>query len=312
MAFSEHLTQFIGKPVISWERSAALEDPAGTIYRIAIDWGAIDEGFQWTDKFAEFLEQPGVSQIPALVVGLWSPTSDNSSAPVVQALVAARKQLPALRAICLGDVIYEECEISWLEQSDISPLFNAFPELEVLHVRGGNRLSLGTLRNAEHLKTLIVEAGGLPVRVVREVMSAHLPALEHLKLFLGTPDYGGDTTAADLAPLLAGDLFPKLKYLGLCNSEIADEIARAAAQTPILERIEVLDLSMGTLTDEGARALLDSPSVRKLKKLDIHFHYCSEAMVKKLQALPIEIDASDSQQSNSYNGNEYRYVAVSE
>jgi hypothetical protein len=31
---------------------------------------------------------------------------------------------------------------------------------------------------------------------------------------LGTDDYGGDATVEDLAPILAGNLFPKLTYLG--------------------------------------------------------------------------------------------------
>lgn len=309
MTFDEHVNEFAGKPVVTWEHGKALDKSPDTIYRISLEWEEGEEKLSWADKFAEFLEQPDVDKITGLVVGAWdwSFGGENSSAAVVEALVSARKRLPLLKAICLGDIISEECEVSWIEQSDVSPLFNAFPELEVFQVRGGNRLDLGTLQNLPHLKTLIVQAGGLPREVVREIAGANLPELERLEVFFGSPNYGGNATAADLAPLLAGERFPKLKYLGLRNSESADEIAKAVAQAPIMNRLEVLDMSLGILTDDGAQALLDSPLVRKLKKLDLHFHFCSEQMMDKLKALPIEVDVSDPNKDEGY-----RYCAVSE
>ncbi len=103
-----------------------------------------------------------------------------------------------------------------------------------------------------------------------------------------------------------------MEYLGLRDSELADEIAIAIVSAPILERIKVLDLSLGTLSDAGAAALLASPAVARLRKLDIHHHYCSPEMVEKLAALPIEVDASDSQEADEDDGEVYRYVAVGE
>ena len=103
---------------------------------------------------------------------------------------------------------------------------------------------------------------GAAVMLLPEVWAAELPRLEHLELWLGDGYYGGIATAAPLAPLLSGNLFPNLKYLGLRNSRIADEVAKAVAASPILERLEVLDLSLGNMGDEGARALIASPAVR--------------------------------------------------
>jgi hypothetical protein len=105
--------------------------------------------------------------------------------------VAARDHLPNLTAIFLGDIIIEENEISWINQSDVSPLFTAYPALEHFRVRGGNGLIVGSIRH-ERLKSLIIESGGLPAQVVRDVAAATLPALEHLELWLGTEEYGGD------------------------------------------------------------------------------------------------------------------------
>ena len=229
----------------------------------------------------------------------------------MEALVAAREQLPNLKAIFLGDIISEENEISWINQSDVSPLFDAYPLLERFAVRGGTGLVFGSLRHA-HLKSLVIQSGGLDAGVVRAVSAAHLPELEHLELWLGVEAYGGNVTVDDLAPLLSGALFPKLSYLGLRDSEIADAIAAAVARAPVLERIRVLDLSLGTLTDEGAAALLASPAVARLEKLDLHHHFCSEAMMEKLRGLGIEVDVSQRQEEEEYDGERWRYVAVSE
>ncbi|GLY24951.1 hypothetical protein [Micromonospora sp. NBRC 101691] len=59
------------------------------------------------------------------------------------------------------------------------------------------------------------------------MVASELPALTDLELWIGTPDYGGDTEVADLAPLLAGERFPALRRLGLRNAEIADALVTA-------------------------------------------------------------------------------------
>lgn len=230
---------------------------------------------------------------------------------VVDALVEAREKLASLKALFLGDIISEENEVSWIEQTDVSPIFEAYPNLEYFGVRGGNGLRLGSIQH-EHLRTLVVEAGGLPREVVHDIQRSDLPALEHLEIWLGTPDYSGDTTVEDLAPLLRKSLFPRLRYLGLRNSAIADEIASVFAFAPIVERIETLDLSLGTLTDTGAEALLKSPAIRKLKKLDLHYHYCSEEMVRRLENMGIEVDASQRQEIEEYDWGTSLYVSLGE
>jgi hypothetical protein len=245
------------------------------------------------------------------VVGAWSFEMDTDSSHVVEALVSASDELPNLEALFVGDIVSEECEISWIVQSDVTPLLNAFPGLTYLCVRGGNGLELSGLRH-DGLTSLVVESGGLGGRVVRDVAAARLPALEHLELWLGMPHYGGTATVDDLAPLLAGENFPALTYLGLRDSEIADQIAEAVADAPILERIRVLDLSLGTLGDAGAAALLSSPAVARLEKLDLHHHFCSDEMVQKLRQSGIRVDASDQLATERYGGDEWRYVAVGE
>jgi hypothetical protein len=308
MSIYEHLTEFAGLPVVEWEPDTGAAITSDTAYRLSISYEEAEEGQQWNDKLAALMDDPGAGQVAGLVVGPWGMMSDQHTGVILEPLVAARDRLPALRTLFLCDVISEECEISWIHQSDLSPLFAAYPGLEHFGVRGTENLSLGTLRHPR-LKTLVIQSGGLPASVVREVAAADLPELEHLELWLGEENYGGDATVADLAPILAGSRFPKLRYLGLRDAEQANEVAAAVATAPVMQQIRVLDLSLGTLDDQGAMALLASPAVGRLEKLDIHHHFCSAAMVEKLLGLGIEVDASDVQEPTEYRE---RYVAVGE
>jgi hypothetical protein len=314
MTINEHMTEFAGKRVVLWEPGEALPDPEGAICRIAVSWEESEDGVKWVGKFEQFLADPASREVTGLVVGMWAIDYDagvEDSESLVAAIAAASGQLPQLTALFFGDIIVEENEISWIKQTDVSPLLVAYPQLEQFGVRGGDSLTFGELRH-ERLQTLIVETGGLPASVAREVVVAELPELRHLELWLGMEHYGGDTTIADLTPILSGEQFLKLEYLGLRDSQEADEVATAVATAPILERIDVLDLSLGTLTDAGAAALAASPAVARLRKLDIHYHFCSAEGLGLLQALPIELDASDPQETR-YDGDEvYRYAAVTE
>lgn len=305
MSIFTYVTKHLGK-IVDWPEDPA-PDPGSVIYRVRMGYDEEDEGLKWVDKFADMLEKVDTTRMTDFIIGAWTTDFNATAADVIEPLVMARARFPNLRGLFVGDMSSEECEISWIEQGDISPILNAFPHLEHLCVKGGNNLTFGKLRHA-HLKSLILQSGGLPAGVVREVAAADLPALEYLELWLGTPDYGGNATLADLAPILAGDVFPNLKYLGLRDSEIADDIAEAVAAAPILDRLETLDLSMGTLSDRGALALVSSPKVARLRKLDISHNYCTPEVLAKFEFLDAQVIARDSMGPDD----DWRYVEVGE
>ena len=312
MTFSENLKEFSGKKVVDHELGKKFRSPDKKAPRLRLDYG--DE-HSTGDLLEDLLANSAADQLTALVIGSWGQymyESPQSAANVIEALTAAAPHLPNLTSLCFGDITYRECEISWIMQTDVSPLWSAFPKLEHFQVRGGNGLSLGTLELGR-LRTLVVESGGLPQSVVRQVASSSLPALEHLELYLGTYEYGGyREVVEDLKPILSGEMFPRLRYLGLRNSEFADKVALAVVQSPLLERIETLDLSLGTLGDEGAGALAACPAVAQLKRLDVHHHYISAEGVQGLKALPVQLDASGREPDDEYKGEIYRYVAIGE
>jgi len=310
MSISENLETFLGNKVVDWEKDSKIEDPEAITYRIRqSEYDTTKE--VWLDLFNKFLQDPKVSQISALVIGNWPESYETSSSEIIDLLVSSADRLLNLKAIFFGDTTYEECEISWIIQSDMAPLLNAYPKLEHLTIRGGTKLKFTPVK-LYNLKTLIIQTGGLPKEVIQGVYDSELPELEHLEFWLGDENYGADTTVEDLAPILEGKLFPKLKNLGLCNSEYQNDIAQAVAKSAIVNQLEVLNLSMGTLTDIGAEALLNCSAIKKLKKLDLHHHYCSNEMMEKLKALGIEIDLSEQEKVDGDEDEPSYYISVSE
>ncbi|MER5454846.1 STM4015 family protein [Micromonospora sp. NPDC002389] len=316
MTFSSHVAEFAGRPVVEFPLEGPLPTVTGPVsWRVTHPEfdddkeGALSKEFAAT--FERFVAQVG-DTVESLVIGAWGYAAFNP-APIAQ-ICAAADRLPALRALFLGDMIFEECEVSWMKVGDVSPLLTAFPDLEVLWVRGGEEFNFSPVQHA-NLRELVVQSGGLSREFVRAVLDSDLPELADLELWLGTDDYGGTTELADLAPLLADERFPALRRLGLCNSMITDDIAVALATAPVVRRLEVLDLSNGTLGDEGAEALLAGQPLTHLTVLDLHHHYLSaEVAASVVAALPdVRVNVSDPQEADEEDdGESYRYTAVSE
>jgi len=111
---------------------------------------------------------------------------------------------------------------------------------------------------------------------------------------------------------MEASLFPNLRYLGLKNSEIQNDIAVLVVGSSVIRQLDTLDMSLGTLTDAGAEALLASPELRLLQKIDLHYHYLTPEMEEKLGAALPQADLSDRQEGDEDGDEVYRSVAVSE
>ncbi|AWW43257.1 STM4015 family protein [Streptomyces cadmiisoli] len=294
----------------------------------AVAWRITVEGYydvdlgQWAATFARFAEVVDLSQVRALIVGIWPqaaiPDNNKPNTEAIDTLVAAADRLPALRALFIGDMTWDECEISWIVNSDVTPLLRAFPRLEEFGVRGGGSLAFPAESHSV-LRRLVIETGALSREVVRGVGESDLPALEDLDIWLGDPEYGADTEVSDLEPFMTGVRLPALRRLALRNSAIQDEIAAAFASAPVVARLTELNLSLGTLGDEGATALLDGQPLTHLAKLDLHHHYISAPVAERIretltaQGVAVDLSEGPDDRGDDYDDEEDgRYVAVAE
>ncbi|MEU2822660.1 STM4015 family protein [Streptomyces bacillaris] len=316
---AQHLHEFGGLPAVDFQHTGAGGSrPAAdaAAWRVSVEpYGDDDRDRPWADEFADFLGAVDPAGVKALIIGQWGEAYEENSSVPIDLVIAAADRLTSLEAVFVGDLEAEQAEITWIEQSDVTALLTAFPGLTEFGVRGGTDLVFPPVKH-ERLRSLTIQAGGLPAQVVRGVIDSELPALERLDLWLGVSAYGGDTEVTDLAPLLSGTRFPRLHHLGLRNSEVQNEIAAAVASAPVVAQLRTLDLSNGTLGDEGAAALLEGQPLTHLEVLDLHHHFLTEAMEQRvrssLEPHGVRVDLSERNEPWDNRGAEGRYTAVSE
>lgn len=234
---------------------------------------------------------------------------DNVDYSQALATLAARAgELPSLNELFVGDFTSEECELSWSELGDASPLYTAFPRLHSLKLRAGT-MDLGELA-LPNLVAFALETGGLTRENLRAVREAKWPRLRSLSLWFGQEDYGGECTVDDVAPLLErGDL--ALTHLGLANAEFTDDLVPLLARSPLLPKLESLDLSLGCLTARGAQALVDQRArFAHLKRLDLSRNCLEDDAVDLVRGLCAEVAVDDQETDRA--GDDFRYAAVGE
>lgn len=282
---------------------------SGKYKKVYVSYDESEEKVTLAGKLEKLAETEEAAEISFLSLGAWEEPWDCGCDDALKVLIRNKASFPNVTGMFIGDMNFEECEISWIIQTDLTPLLLAFPALEELYVRGSSNLQFTSMAHSS-LKKLVIECGGLSKSTLNQIAAANLPRLEHLELYLGEENYGFDGDIKDIKPFLEKGRFPSLTYLGLSDSVLADDIAELAANADVLEQLDTLDLSKGTLGDRGAKALLAGKKTQLLKKLDLHHHYMSDKVVNQLKKLEgVEVDTSDAEGEQP---EEDRYIEVSE
>ncbi len=302
MVISENAAEFSGLPIRPYDAAKGLE-PGAFAPRLSFSW---DDETSVIDQIRALGSDPRAGTVSALVIGAFGEPGDPHGDDIIEVLVELAPRFPSLKALWLGEMTFEECEISWIQVGDITPLFS-IEGLQELRVRGGE-VQLSPV-STPTLRKLVFESGGLPGVVPEALAKSSLPALEHLELWLGTDEYGGPNDIASVAPLLQTTKLPALRHLGLRNSVISDAIAAELVRSPLLKQLTSLDLSLGTLGDEGVNALANAPSLGAVRSIDISHHYAGDDAVGALAARVSELIDRDEEVDRD---EDHRYVAHSE
>ncbi|WP_330347259.1 STM4015 family protein [Streptomyces sp. NBC_00582] len=320
----DHVSRLHGLPVHVFPQPGAGERPlpeAGTVaWKLVSGLRSDEEDFD--EHWQRFLDTVDPAGVRALVLGGGAYGGDLDGCDpgeTAELLAGAADRLTGLQALYLADLMFEESELSWIVQGDVSPILQAYPRLRELAVRGstdgfgeGPGLEFKPIGH-DGLRVLRFENGGLPAHVLHGLAASELPALEHLDIWLGAEWYGRTATVEDLAPVLDGSALPALRRLGLQNADVQDEVAAAVASAPVVPRLTALHLGRGTLTDAGAEALLTGQPLTHLEELDLHHHYLSDAMAERvrrtLEPHGVRVDLSGRPELEE---GEERYVAAGE
>ncbi len=261
----------------------------------------------------EILADEEFTSLNELVIGCWGEAWEDSPQPIINGIVQQPEKFSHIDTLFVGDIDFEECELSWIIQGDYSKLWGAMPQLERLVIKGSTELELGDISH-NNLKELEIICGGLQQSCFDSIQEAKLPELQKLFLCIGIEDYGFEGDVNTLKEFLEKTDFPKLTYLGLADSEIQDDVAKLILESKYIDQISTLDLSLGTLTDKGGALLLEEiPKHPNIKKIDLTYHFLSDEMVEKLKGLSgVEVILDEPQEPEEYDGEVYYYAMLTE
>ncbi len=260
----------------------------------------------------DILADPEFPELTELVVGEWGGAWEGSCQKMIDGITEHAERFSHIESLFIGDMSWEECEVSWIMQGNYSRLWGAMPQLKELTIKGSTDLVLGEICH-EGLESLTIICGGLPKSVIREIQNAKLPNLKKLLLYIGVEYYGFDGNADTVRELLEQGDFPQLSYLGITDSDIQDELTQVVLDSKYIGQIQTLDLSNGILTDQGGALLLERlPAYPNIKKLDAHYNYLSAQMAEKLKTLPMEVDVSENEKPVKSGGEIYMSAMLTE
>lgn len=168
---NRHVTTFANRKVIEYDYNSGriTGDTLNTAFALrSHPWRNKSDDMNCAKIFESLLKNHHCKDIEALVFGLWHGFNYYSSYhPVANALAESKRNFKNLKAVFIGDIEDSECMISSITQSNVTPILEAYPNLEVLKIRGDSGsyprtsgLAFDPLRHNK-LKALIVESGGL-------------------------------------------------------------------------------------------------------------------------------------------------------
>lgn len=253
---------------------------ANKAYKFSQDYEATDGTS--LENLADFITKENSDKVKKIVIGMWG-EHDDSPHKILDCLIANKDKLKSVTHFFIGDIGSEENEMSWIEQANYEVFLKEFSHIEKLELKGGKGLNIGKV-NLPNLKMLRIETGGMDSSLLEEIIASkeNLPNLEYLELWLGTEEYGANIKIETVQELISGNAFPKLKHLGLMNSDIQNDIVKIFENHPILDRLEVLDFSMGTLTKTGGESLLANDKISQLKSIKCIYNFMPDEMIKAL------------------------------
>ncbi|MEW5738679.1 MAG: WGR domain-containing protein [Myxococcota bacterium] len=279
----------------------------GYIYRVRLSHDSYsDEGFKGktVDILRDVLEHPSARFAVEFAFQSNGDPNEDDLQDLIDLL--GEKAPPTTRKITFGDNVDQ---ISWHHTGSLAKLWKGVPHLRTLEIETGE-FEVGKM-DAPALERAIFITGGLSQSCGKDIATAKMPNIKHLEIYYGTEEYGGTCGVDEVRPLLERTDLKHLEYLGLKNSEFADDIAGALAGAKVLKGLKTLDLSLGTMSDAGAKALANAkPYLEHLECLDLTRNYLTKEGIALVKGLCKKVITADQEEADE--GDDSRYAAIRE
>ena len=233
--------------------------------------------FKMEDWKLDLLPYLAAGQVESLAIGEYNLEYSHDLDHFYSFLAGNQHCFTGVKNLFLGTTVTTWNGPRYLEHGRLPIFLNGFENLEYLKIRG-SCLSMEGLK-LNKLRTLIQQSVNGETHGLNQMQ---LPELEHFEFWTGENSITSEGILGELK-------FPKLQYLGICNSYTADDDVDILQEFRFYDQLEVLDLSYGNMTDEGGEKLLALKFPKNLKKLILIFHYLTPRMQELLKALPFEV-----------------------
>lgn len=283
------------------------------------DW--MDAAFDAPAFAAKLFATPLCAALDELRIGILRWDENHEDVPAVIDAAGACAWSKSLARLHLGDVD-RNIDMAHHMIGDVgAAISRAFPALRRLQLHSGSQEWRGvgeTFGVADlalpQLETLVVETCAMTTERLAALLAAKLPKLVTLELWFGGVDRDANATVDDLAPLLAGKLFPQLVKLGLKNQELGGALIERLAAGKLAARLERLDLSMSTLDATTAPVLAAAAKqFPALKVLDVSDNFLAPADLARLTAAFAHAEVVAGTQGKLANADDaYRFATVAE
>ncbi|MDZ7966156.1 MAG: hypothetical protein RM368_14430 [Nostoc sp. DedSLP03] len=289
----------------------SIDDPIGRAYRVYSEYELLRLFSNSQAKYIEAIK---------CEINYKPKSCQTAFKKITNRLVNASGLLTNLKALLIGDInnitnmrYRNSSMIVW----SIHPLLKAYPNLELLHIRGrmleenilkhelnilqvrkqqnNSPIPIKLLRH-ERLKTLIVDADGISDDNLAKICKLNLPSLEYFELWLSRSNLS-NINIASLTPVLLGNSFPNLAYLAIRKCGNMSEVAQAIVNSPIMKNLRILELTDGNISNGDV--LLKSSAVNCLYTLNVSGNRLHKSAIEQLSNLKCRIIA-DSQFSDRY------------
>lgn len=236
----------------------------------------------------------------------------NTFKTFVHLLADAKDKLVSLEALFIGDN-YETWNIRYkyskIDVCNIDPILKAYPNLELLHIRGkminedvlvseNQILAIKNIQNNfliipkaikhDSLRTLIIDADGITDKNLASLCNLNLRCLEYLEIWVSRNKLK-EVSIESIEPILSSKYCKNLAFLAIRKSSNTSQLAKAIVNSPVMKNLKVLELTDGNMGSGGAMYILDSPQINNLHTLNLCGNRLQTKMIQKLSELDCEV-----------------------
>ena len=94
----------------------------------------------------KILNEKKLPELKNIIVGSWGESFESSPLPIVDMMIENKDKFAHIESMFFGDMDYEECEVSWIIQTDYSKFLSTFPNLKSFKIKKEESSSAGVRR----------------------------------------------------------------------------------------------------------------------------------------------------------------------